>query len=240
MPSFQRPLVISPTYNERENVSTLVESIFSVDPNFHILIIDDSSPDGTAEIVENLQKQYPNLYLERRPAKSGLGTAYIYGYKWALEREFDAIVQMDADMSHDPSEISVMLQLLKDNDLVIGSRYCDGVSVVRWPIRRLILSYGANLYTRIITGMPLKDATSGYKAWSRKVLEDINLDKVMSQGYSFQIEMNFMAWKKGYKIVEHPIIFVDRTIGQSKMSKNIVLEAVFMAWRLRIGNIFGK
>ena len=158
---------------------------------------------------------------------------------WALERDYDAIVQMDADLSHDPKEIAVMLDLLTDYDIVIGSRYCDGVSVVRWPIRRLILSYGANLYSRIITGMPIKDATGGFKVWRRIVLESIELGKVRSNGYSFQIEMNFRSWRKGFKIIEHPIIFIDRTIGESKMSRTIMYEAIFIVWRLRIWKLFG-
>jgi len=234
-----KTLIISPTYNERKNVSNLVEHVFTVDPAFHLLIIDDNSPDGTANIVETLQKHYPNLFLVRRPGKAGLGTAYCFGFTWALERDYDAIVQMDADGSHDPGEIPSMVKLLEDYDLVIGSRYCNGVSVVRWPIRRLILSYGANLYSRIVTTMPVKDATGGFKAWRREVLESIDLEDVHSQGYSFQIEMNFRAWHKGYRIKEHPIIFIDRTVGESKMSRQIMFEAVFMVWRLRIWKIFG-
>ena len=234
-----KTLVISPTYNERKNIKLLVDMVLGNYPDFDLLIIDDSSPDGTSEKVKDLQSKYENLYLEIRGKKSGLGTAYIYGFKWALSRDYEAIVQMDADMSHHPKEIRKMLKLLEKNDLVIGSRYINGVSVVNWPIRRLVLSYGANLYSRFATGMPLKDATGGYKVWSRKVLEAIELDKVRSSGYSFQIEMNFRAWIKGFKLVEHPIIFIDRTIGESKMSRSIMFEAIWVVWRLRIWRIFG-
>ena len=198
-----------------------------------------SSPDGTADIVRGLQEKYPNLFLEIREKKDGLGKAYIYGFKWALARDYDIIAQMDADMSHHPKEITKMVELLGDYDVAIGSRYINGVSVVNWPIRRLVISYGANLYSRLATGMPLKDATGGYKVWSKKVLESIDLDGVKSSGYSFQIEMNFRAWIKGFKLVEHPIIFIDRTIGESKMSRTIMFEAVWMVWRLRIWRIFG-
>jgi dolichol-phosphate mannosyltransferase len=234
-----KTLVISPTYNERKNIADLVEHVFTVGPHYHLLIIDDNSPDGTAKVVRQLQKRYRNLFLEERPGKGGLGTAYCYGFKWALERDYEVIVQMDADMSHDPAEIPAMLRLLQEYDLVIGSRYCNGISVVRWPLRRLILSYGANLYTRIVTGMPVRDATGGFKVWRRRVLESIDLDDIRSQGYSFQIEMNFRAWHKGFRLTEHPIIFIDRTIGESKMSRRIMLEAVIMVWRLRLWKIFG-
>ena len=234
-----KTLIISPTYNEHKNVAMLIEKIFKIDPNYHLLIVDDNSPDGTAKIVQDLQLTYPNLHLEIRNKKDGLGKAYIFGFKWALDRHYEAIVQMDADMSHHPKEIPKMIKLLNDHDVTIGSRYINGVSVVNWPIRRLVISYGANLYSRIVTGMPLKDATGGYKVWSKKVLESIELDKVRSSGYSFQIEMNFRAWIKGYRLVEHPIIFIDRTIGESKMSRSIMFEAVWVVWRLRIWRIFG-
>ena len=234
-----KTLIISPTYNEKDNISTIIHEVFVRDHNYHMLIIDDNSPDGTADIVRELKKTYSNLHLEVRDKKNGLGKAYIFGFKWALKRDFEAIAQMDADMSHHPKEIEKMKKLLKNYDLSIGSRYIDGVSVVKWPIRRLILSYGANLYSRIITGMPLRDATGGFKVWKRKVLESIDLDNVKSSGYSFQIEMNFRAWIKGFKLVEHPIIFIDRTIGQSKMSRKIMFEAIWMVWRLRIWRIFG-
>ncbi len=232
-------LIVSPTYNERKNIVRFVESVFSINPDCHMLIVDDNSPDGTAGQVKELQNRFSNLYLECRSGKAGLGTAYCFGFTWALERDYDAIVQMDADLSHDPKEIPVMLDLLTDYDLVIGSRYCDGISVVRWPLRRLMLSYGANLYSRVITGMSIQDATGGFKVWKKEVLESINLKKIRSNGYSFQIEMNFRSWRKGFNIIEHPIIFIDRTIGESKMSKSIMYEAVFVVWRLRIWKLFG-
>lgn len=234
-----KTLIISPTYNESKNIADLIEHVFSLNEDYHLLIIDDNSPDGTAGLVERFQTRYHNLHLEKRPGKAGLGTAYCHGFKWALERDYDTIVQMDADGSHDANEIPEMIRLLEKNDVVIGSRYVHGVSVVNWPIRRLILSYGANLYSRIVTGLPVNDATGGFKVWRREVLESIDLPSVKSQGYSFQIEMNFRAWQKGYKIGEHPIIFIDRTIGDSKMSRAIMIEAVFMVWRLRIWKIFG-
>ena len=232
-------LIISPTYNESKNIANLIEHVFKLDENYHLLIVDDNSPDGTAVLVEKFQQRYKNLHLTKRPGKAGLGTAYKFGFKWALERDYDVIVQMDADGSHDASEIPEMVCGLEKNDVIIGSRYIHGVSVVNWPIRRLILSYSANVYSKIITGMPIKDATGGYKAWKREVLASIDLDAVRSQGYSFQIEMNFRAWHKGFSIVEHPIIFIDRTVGESKMSKAIMIEAIFMVWRLRIWKLFG-
>lgn len=234
-----KTLVISPTYNEIKNIELLVKAILDSYPDFELLIVDDNSPDGTSNKVKTLQKTYKNLHLEIRQKKSGLGTAYIHGFQWALSRDYDKVVQMDADLSHNPEDVSMMVDHLDNYDLVIGSRYIKGISVVNWPLRRLMLSYGANTYTRIITGMPIMDGTGGFKAWKAKVLRNINLESVQSQGYSFQIEMNFRAWLKKYKIKEVPIIFSDRTIGQSKMSKAIVYEAIFMVWRLRIWKIFG-
>ena len=234
-----KTLIISPTYNEKKNIQSLVKKVLKPNKNYDLLIIDDNSPDGTSDMVQELQKDYDNLYLEKREKKAGLGTAYIFGFKWALKRNYEAIVQIDADLSHDPADIPRLISNLDNYQLVIGSRYIKGVSVVNWPIRRLILSYGANLYSSIITGMPIKDCTGGFKAWRREVLESINLNKIRSQGYSFQIEMNFRAWIKKFKIHEEPIIFVDRTIGESKMSKKIMHEAIWMVWRLRIWKIFG-
>ena len=234
-----KTLVISPTYNERKNIKIFIDTVLNDNPKFDLLIVDDNSPDGTSDKVKELQSEFKNLHLEVREKKLGLGTAYIFGLKWALIREYDRIVQMDADLSHNPKDLAMMVKNLDDNDLVIGSRYINGISVVNWPLRRLMLSYGANTYSRMITGMPIMDGTGGFKAWRSKVLDDIDLDSVRSQGYSFQIEMNFRAWIKGYKLKELPIIFSDRTIGQSKMSKKIVYEAIFMVWRLRIWKIFG-
>jgi len=232
-------LIISPTYNEKKNIVSLIESVFSVNQDYHILIIDDNSPDGTANLVKELQLKYNNLFLEERPGKAGLGTAYKYGFNWALHRDYDNIVQMDADLSHNPKEITEMVGLLNNYDLVIGSRYIDGVSVVHWPIKRLILSYGANVYARFVTGLPVKDSTGGFKAWKREVLNSIDIDAVKSQGYSFQIEMNWRAWQRKFNIIEHPIVFTDRTVGESKMSKKIMFEAIIVIWRMRIWKIFG-
>ena len=233
-----KSIIISPTYNESKNISTLVRTVFDRNPDIHLLIVDDSSPDGTGQIVRDLQKHHPNLHLETRKVKDGLGKAYLFGFQWALKRKYDTIIQMDADMSHHPKEVPLMIELLKNNDLVIGSRYINGISVVNWPLKRLFLSYGASVYTRVITGMPIKDATGGFKAWKASTLSAIDLKGVRSSGYSFQIEMNFRTWHKGYKLVEHPIIFIDRTVGESKMSKSIMFEAVWMVWRLRIWKIF--
>jgi len=233
-----KTLIISPTYNEEKNIQQLVDLVLGENPEFHLLIVDDNSPDGTGDKVKTLQSVYKNLFLETRSKKSGLGTAYIFGFKWALKKKYDHIIQMDADLSHNPKDLPRMVKNLKNSDVVIGSRYINGISVVNWPLRRLMLSYGANAYSRIITGMPIMDGTGGFKAWKAKVLSDIDLDSVKSQGYSFQIEMNFRAWVKSYIIKEIPIIFSDRTIGQSKMSKTIVYEAIFMVWRLRIWKLF--
>ena len=231
-------LIITPTYNENKNIESLIEQIFLNSKESDILVIDDNSPDGTSKKVQELQKKYLNLYLEVRASKSGLGTAYIFGFKWAIDNNYDTVIQMDADLSHDPKEIPELLADLRKNELVIGSRYIQGVSVVNWPIRRLLLSYGANLYSRLVTGMPINDGTGGYKAWRIKLLKKIDLDTIKSRGYSFQIEMNFRAWALNAKIKECPIIFVDRTIGESKMSKSIMFEAIWVVWRLRVLKFF--
>lgn len=232
-------LVITPTYNERKNIVLLIEKILRKNPKYHLLVVDDNSPDGTGQIVKKMQGKYKNLFIEEREKKSGLGTAYIHGFSWALKNDYDYIVQIDADLSHNPDDIPKLVKRLEYNDLVIGSRYTNGVSVVNWPIRRLLLSYFANLYARLITGMHIKDSTGGFKAWKRKVLESIKIGDVQSQGYSFQIEMNFRALTKGFKIVEEPIIFIDRTIGESKMSGAIMNEAIWMVWVLRLKKILG-
>lgn len=234
-----KTIVVTPTYNERKNIGELIRSLFQIDPGFHVLVVDDNSPDETADYVESLKTEFSHVHLLRREGKMGLGTAYCEGFKYALQRDFDALVQMDADLSHDPDDIPRMLAVLPDCDLVLGSRYCNGVSVVNWPIRRLILSYGANKYSRWVTGMPVSDATSGFKCWSRKTLDAIDLDSIQSRGYAFQIEMTFRAWHKGLQIKEIPIVFNDRTVGQSKMTRSIMLEAAFMVWRLRIWRMFG-
>jgi len=232
-------LVIIPTYNEKENIQKLVREIFNLNPTLHVLIVDDNSPDGTGDIVKQLKEENKNLYLIEREGKLGLGSAYIAGFKFALQNGYQYIFEMDADYSHDPKEIPSFLETIKDADVVIGSRYCKGVNVINWPLSRLILSIFANKYTRVITGLPIKDSTGGYKCFRREVLEKINLDNIRSGGYSFQIEMNYKAWKKGFRIKEIPIIFIDRSIGKSKMSKKIVREAVWMVWKLKIRNIIG-
>jgi len=234
-----KTLVIIPTYNELDNLPKLLPEVLSKNAEINVLIVDDNSPDGTAAFVENEMKNNDRIHLIKRSSKQGLGTAYIAGFKYALQKNFELIFEMDADFSHDPKEIPRFLDEIKDSDLVIGSRYINGVNVINWPMRRLLLSSFANVYTRIITGMPVHDATGGFKCFRRKVLESINLDQVRSNGYAFQIEMNFKAWKKGFKVKEIPIIFVDRMKGQSKMSRKIVREAVTMVWKLRIKSIFG-
>lgn len=234
-----RTLVIIPTYNELDNLPILLPEVLSKNAEINVLIVDDNSPDGTAAFVENEMKNNDRIHFIKRSSKQGLGTAYIAGFKYALQNNFELIFEMDADFSHDPKEIPRFLDEIRSSDVVIGSRYINGVNVINWPMRRLLLSSFANLYTRIITGMPVHDATGGYKCFRRKVLESINLDQVRSNGYAFQIEMNFKAWKKGFKVKEIPIIFVDRMKGQSKMSKKIVREAVTMVWKLRFKSIFG-
>ncbi|MBM4165800.1 MAG: polyprenol monophosphomannose synthase [Ignavibacteria bacterium] len=235
-----KALVITPTYNESENVRQLIDEVLKQDASLEILIVDDNSPDGTANIVKEIQKNNSRVHLMERPKKMGLGTAYVAGFKYAIANGFDFMIEMDADFSHNPIELPNLLKLMNEHDLVIGSRYIYGVRIMNWPIRRLILSYGANVYTRIITGMNIKDATGGFKCFKRKVLESINLDDVHSNGYAFQIEMNYKAWRKGFRLFEHPIIFMDRTLGQSKMSKNIIYEAIWMVWRLKFQALIGK
>ena len=234
-----KTLIVTPTYNERKNIRELVSSLFELNPDFHILVVDDSSPDGTAEIVEEIQAGCTNLHLLSRNEKTGLGAAYIAGFNYALERDYEVVVQMDADMSHDPKDVPFLIEAIENADLAIGSRYISGINVVNWPLQRLIISYGANIYTRLVTRLPVRDATGGFKCWRREALEAINLDGVRSQGYSFQIEMTYRAWLKGFRITEIPIIFVDRTVGESKMTRSIMLEAAVMIPRLRIWKLFG-
>jgi dolichol-phosphate mannosyltransferase len=237
-----RVLVIVPTYNERENITRLIDTVLAQDPRIEMLIVDDGSPDGTAEIVDRLIAKNPGrVHIHRRPKKMGLGTAYLAGFRIGIERKYDLIMEMDADFSHDPAHLPQFLRAAKDADIVLGSRYRDGkVTIVNWPISRLLLSYFANVYARLVTGMPVWDGTGGFKCFRTKVLEAIDLSAVRSNGYAFQIEMSFRAWKRGFKIVEIPIVFVDRTEGTSKMSKAIVREAVWMVPRLRLMAIFGK
>ena len=236
----QRALIIFPTYNEKDNIETIVHAVLPLDPRIHVLIVDDNSPDGTGRIADRLSQQEEKVHVLHRKAKEGLGRAYIAGFKWAIEGKYDYIFEMDADFSHGPEYIKTFLKEIKDNDLVIGSRYISGVNVINWPMSRLLLSYFANMYSRLITGMPIRDATGGYKCFRREVLEAINLDQVHSSGYSFQIEMNMRVWKKGFRIKEIPIVFIDRVAGNSKMSKRIMREAIWMVWWLRIKSIFGQ
>jgi dolichol-phosphate mannosyltransferase len=233
-PSIQHVLVIVPTYNERDNVTRIVPLILEQDPRVDVLVVDDGSPDGTGEVVTAMAAIDPRVHLVERASKMGLGTAYLAGFRWAIERHYDVAFEMDADFSHDPKHIPQFLRAIKDSDIVLGSRYQDGrVTVVNWPIGRLVMSYMANIYARAVTRLPVFDATGGFKAFRRKVLEAIDLNAVHSNGYAFQIEMSYRAWKRGFKIKEIPIVFHDRTLGESKMSKQIVREAIWMVWRLR-------
>ncbi|HWQ26670.1 MAG TPA: polyprenol monophosphomannose synthase [Chlorobaculum sp.] len=236
-----RTLVIVPTYNEADNVERLLRTILEkFDEQLDIVVIDDSSPDGTASIVKRITENEPRVKLLVRPSKLGLGTAYLMGFRYALDRGYSRIIEMDADFSHDPASISLLLESMDNADIVIGSRYMNNtVNVVNWPLSRLILSKAASIYTRIITGMPISDPTGGFKCFDAKVLKSIDLDRVHSQGYSFQIEMNFRAWKKGFVIREIPIIFVDRSVGKSKMTRKNIFEAVWMVWWLKILSLVG-
>jgi dolichol-phosphate mannosyltransferase len=235
-----RAVVIVPTYNERENIARLIDSVLHQDPDLDVLVVDDGSPDGTGQIVDTLASVEPRINVLHRERKLGLGTAYVAGFRWALARGYDYILEMDADFSHDPGHLPQFLAAAREADVVLGSRYQNGrVTVVNWPISRLILSYSANLYARAVTGLPLFDATGGFKCFRRQALEAIDLDAVKSNGYAFQIEMSFRVWRKGFRIREIPIVFTDRTEGHSKMSKHIVREAIWMVWRLRYWAVRG-
>jgi dolichol-phosphate mannosyltransferase len=236
----ERALVVVPTYNERVNLPLIIPSILLQDPRIEVLVVDDNSPDGTGELADELAAANDRIHVLHRPGKSGLGKAYLAGFRWALEREYDYIFEMDADFSHDPKFLPEFLKAIADADLVIGSRYRHGVNVINWPISRLLLSVGANEYARRITGLPLSDSTGGFKCFRRRVLEAIEFEQVRSNGYSFQIEMSFRAWKKGFRLVEIPIIFTDRVEGQSKMNKRIVREAIWMVWWLRLQALMGR
>jgi dolichol-phosphate mannosyltransferase len=236
-----RALVIVPTYNERFNIARLIPAILAQDASLEILVVDDGSPDGTGAIVDGIAANNQRVHILQRGQKLGLGTAYIAGFRWALERKYDYVFEMDADFSHNPERLPEFLTAIRDADVVLGSRYQNGhVNVVNWPMSRLFLSYAANIYARAITGLPIFDATGGFKLFRRNVLESIDLNSVKSNGYAFQIEMSFRAWKRGFRLVEIPIIFVDRTEGESKMSKRIVREAVWMVWRLRWWGLTGR
>ncbi len=237
----ERGLVIVPTYNESENVTRIVPQILAQDPLLDVLVVDDNSPDGTGRLADELAADNPRVHVLHRPGKEGLGRAYLAGFRWALERSYAFIFEMDADFSHDPAHLPEFLAAIRNADMVLGSRYRDGkVTVVNWPMTRLILSYGANIYARAVTGMRFGDATGGFKCFRREVLKAIPLDEVRSNGYAFQIEMSFRAWKRGFRIAEIPIVFHDRTEGESKMSKGIVREAIWMVWRLRWWGMTGK
>lgn len=235
-------LVIIPTYNEKENVEKILRKVFSLSPPFDVLIVDDGSPDGTGQIVKRLIAEFPNsLFLEERAGKLGLGTAYIHGFKWAIEKHYTYIIEMDADFSHNPSDlVKLRNACVEGADLAIGSRYIKGVNVVNWPMGRVLMSYFASVYVRFITGMQIQDTTAGFKCFRREVLEEINFDKIKFIGYAFQIEMKFTAWKHGFKVVEVPIIFTDRSEGFSKMSKGIFKEAVIGVLQMKLSSLFRK
>lgn len=235
-------LVIIPTYNEKENIESLILAVFSLEIDFHILVVDDNSPDGTANLVINQMETHPNkLFLVSNPKKNGLGNAYIKGFEWALEKEYAYIFEMDADFSHMPNDLPALLKPCLDGiaDISIGSRYVNGVTVINWPLSRILLSYFASLYVRIITGMPTKDSTAGFICYNRKVLEKIDLKKVKQKGYGFQIEMKYKAYKKGARLLEVPVIFRDRTRGTSKLDGSIIFEAIFGVIELRWKEFFG-
>lgn len=236
-------IVIIPTYNEKENVLEMIQKVISLEPLFDILIVDDNSPDGTADLVRKAQTNYKNrLFLIQRAGKLGLGTAYIEGFKFALDNQYDLIFEMDCDFSHNPEDLPKLAKACEENqaDLIVGSRYIKGVNVVNWPLGRVLMSYCAGIYVRFITGIPIQDVTAGFICYSRKVLEKLPLDKIQFIGYAFQIEMKFSAWKYGFKIVEIPIIFTDRTKGESKMSVNVFNEAIFGIIKMKVKSLFKR
>jgi dolichol-phosphate mannosyltransferase len=233
-------LVIVPTYNELENIDPLLERLLALPYELDVLVVDDGSPDGTAARVKAWQQKSPRVHLIERPGKLGLGSAYRDGFRYALAQGAEYIFEMDADFSHDPDAIGDFLAAAGDADIVLGSRYLHGVTVMNWPLSRLILSYSANVYTRIITGMPVKDATGGFKCFRRKALEAVRLDRVRTEGYGFQIEMSFRCWRRGFRIKEIPIVFVDRRAGISKMHRKIIFEAAWLVWKLRFLDLLGR
>ncbi|HUG41005.1 MAG TPA: polyprenol monophosphomannose synthase [Longimicrobiales bacterium] len=234
-------LVVIPTYDERENIPRLVPLVLEQDPRIEVLIIDDASPDGTGHLADRLADGDPRVHVLHRAGKLGLGTAYLAGFRWGLARDYDIFFEMDADFSHDPAHLPQFLDAIRRFDVVLGSRYLHGrVTVVNWPMGRLLLSYFANLYARVVTGLPVTDATGGFKCFRRKVLEAMDLDRVLSEGYAFQIEMSLRAWRRGFAIGEIPIVFADRDIGESKMSRRIIWEAVWRVWTLRFRDLFRR
>ncbi len=234
-------LIIIPTYNERENIGEMIARLIDLPHGLEVLVVDDGSPDGTAEVVKAWMEREPRVHMIQRPGKMGLGSAYRDGFRYALEHGAEYIFEMDADFSHDPAAIPEFLKAAQDADVVLGSRYLDGkVTVVNWPLNRLILSYGANVYSRLVTGLPVHDATGGFKCFRRRALEAVRLDRVRSDGYAFQIEMSFKCWKRGFRIREIPIVFTDRRAGVSKMNRRIVWEAAGMVWHLRLLAVLGR
>jgi len=229
-----KSIIIIPTYNEKENIEKLIGEVRKLDKDFHVLIIDDNSPDGTGRIADGLAREHSEVFVIHRPAKLGLGTAYITGFKYALENNYDVVFTMDADFSHQPKYLIDLLEKAKEYDLVIGSRYVKDGGIQNWPVHRLILSRGANIYVRMVTGLPIFDSTGGFNCYRRKVLEKIDLDTIVSDGYAFQIEIKYRLWKKGFSIKEIPITFIDRARGKSKISKRIILQAFFLVWKLRL------
>lgn len=236
---FDKTLIIIPTYNEIDNIEKMIRALNELYPAISILIIEDGSPDGTAKVVKRLMPEFKNLSMIERKGKLGLGTAYITGFRWALERSYEYVFEMDCDFSHDPKQVADLLEAAIDNDLVIGSRYIDGIRIINWPFKRLLLSYGASIYTRMITGIPVFDTTGGFKCFKRSSLLALDFDRIISNGYSFQLELNYKIWSKGLKIKEVPIIFYERRDGQSKMGGGIIVEAVFAVFRLRLKKIMG-
>ena len=236
-------LIIIPTYNEKENIEKIIRKVFSLDKSFHVLVIEDGSPDGTADIVKGLQKEFSdNLHIEERSGKLGLGTAYIHGFKWALNKDYQFVFEMDADFSHNPDDLIRLYNACSSEggEVAIGSRYVKGVNIVNWPMSRLLMSFFASKYVKLITGMPIHDSTAGFKCYKREVLETINFNKIQFVGYAFQIEMKFKSWKYGFNVVEVPVIFTDRTEGTSKMSGGIFFEAVFGVLQMKIKSLFRK
>jgi dolichol-phosphate mannosyltransferase len=236
----ERAVVVVPTYNERANLPLIVPQILQQDPRLEVLVVDDNSPDGTGQLADEMAAADQRIHVLHRPGKQGLGKAYLAGFRWALDQGYDFVFEMDADFSHDPKFLVDFLRAIEQADLVIGSRYRTGVNVINWPISRLLLSLGANQYAMFVTGLPVMDSTAGFKCFRREVLEAIDFEKVRSNGYSFQIEMTFRAWKKGFRILEIPIVFTDRVEGKSKMDKRIVREAVWMVWWLRLQALAGR
>lgn len=233
-----KPLIIIPTYNEEGNIDNILTSVREHCPAAHVLVVDDNSPDGTGHKAELRSQSDPQIHVLHREGKMGLGRAYVEGFRYALREKYDCVFEMDADFSHDPKYIPDFLKAIEGADLVIGSRYISGVNVINWPMSRLLLSYFANMWARLVTGLPVRDTTGGYKCIRRKLLESLNLDKIRSDGYSFQIEINYLAWKMGFRIREIPIVFYDRQVGASKMSSKIIKEAMTLLWKMRVVSIF--